>query len=200
MKSLILLTFFVLGWVFYHESGGSDFVPRKAELMAAAEARAAADAEHARAAALKPAPTPITVQFEVVTAAKDAPASAAQLSAAKPAATGRSADETLEVTLVSLEQSGALFARPLQQLEDQGADPAAPGVTPPTRKLDIRRVTGARVNMRSGPGTRFGLLASLSRGDEVEVISDEGTGWIKMRTKDGRVGWMAEYLLGPPAG
>jgi len=38
------------------------------------------------------------------------------------------------------------------------------------------------------------------RGDEVEVISDDGAGWVKLRTRDGRVGWMAEFLLGPPAG
>lgn len=201
MKKFILLTFVFLGWAFYEESGGADFVPRKAELMAtAAEARAAAEAERALAEAAKPAPPPIAVPVEVVLAVKDGPVTVAPRSDPAPVATVAASDSPPEVTLVSLEQSGALFARPLQQLDDQGANPAAPGVVLQPRQIDMRIVTGNRVNMRTGPGTSFGVMGSLVRGDEVEVISDQGIGWVKLRTEDGRVGWMAESLLGMPSG
>lgn len=203
LKKFILLTFVFLGWAFYEESGGADFVPRKAELMAAAaEARAAAEAERALAEAAKPAPQPKVVPAEVALAVKETPVTVPQRSDPAPEVTTTVAatDSPPEITLVSLEQSGSLFARPLQQLEDQGANPAEPGVFLQPRDADMRVVTGNRVNMRSGPGTSFGVMGSLVRGDEVEVISDEGIGWVKLRTLDGRVGWMADSLLGQPSG
>lgn len=199
MKKFILLTFVFLGWAFYEESGGSDFVPRKADLMAAAaEARAAAQAERALAAAAKPATPPIVVPVEVALAVKAV--TVPPSSDPAPVPTVAATDSPPEVTLVSLEQSGVLFARPLRQLEDEGLDPAVPGVLVEPRQADMRVVTGNRVNMRSGPGTRFGVMGSLVRGDEVEVISDDGIGWVKLRTEDGRVGWMADSLLGQPSG
>ena len=61
---------------------------------------------------------------------------------------------------------------------------------------DIRYVTGSRVNMRQGPGTDFSVLASLTGGDEVTVLRDDASGWLKVRVSDtGRVGWMADFLL-----
>ncbi len=199
LKKFILLTFVFLGWAFYEESGGSDFVPRKADLMAAAaEARATAQAERALAQAAKPATPPIAVPVEVALAVKDV--TVAPRSDPVPVAEVVAADSPPEVTLVSLEQSGTLFARPLQQLGDEGADPAVPAVFLQPRPADMRLVTGDRVNMRSGPGTSFGVMGSLVRGDEVEVIADDGIGWVKLRTEDGIVGWMADFLLGPSSG
>ncbi|MDA0963193.1 MAG: SH3 domain-containing protein, partial [Proteobacteria bacterium] len=185
MKKFILLTFVFLGWAFYEESGGADFVPRKAELMAAAaEARAAAQAERALTEAAKPATPPIVVPVEMALAVKEV--TVTPRSDPAPAATPAATDSPPEITLVSLEQSSVLFARPLQQVGDQGADPAVPGVLLQPRQADMRMVTGNRVNMRSGPGTNFGVMGSLVRGDEVEVISDDGAGWVKLRTRDGR--------------
>ncbi|WP_176440916.1 SH3 domain-containing protein [Oceanicola sp. 22II-s10i] len=61
---------------------------------------------------------------------------------------------------------------------------------------DLRVVTGTRVNMRNGPGTRYSVVSRLDQGDEVEVLQDPGDGWVKLRVSDtGRIGWMADFLL-----
>jgi uncharacterized protein YraI len=60
----------------------------------------------------------------------------------------------------------------------------------------MRQVSGNSVNLRTGPGTGFGRIASLKRGTDVIVLNDPGEGWIKLRVVEtGRIGWMAETLL-----
>ena len=62
--------------------------------------------------------------------------------------------------------------------------------------LDIRVVSGNRVNVRGGPGTGFDVVNRLVRGEEVEIIEDNGDGWVKMRpVSGGKEGWMADFLL-----
>ncbi|MFU1477452.1 SH3 domain-containing protein [Roseovarius sp. C7] len=61
---------------------------------------------------------------------------------------------------------------------------------------DMREVTGNVVNMRSGPGTKYGRLDQLKRGAPVEVLEDMGNGWLRLRVEDtGRVGYMAARLV-----
>lgn len=63
---------------------------------------------------------------------------------------------------------------------------------------DLRIVKGSRVNLRGGPGTSHGVIATLVRGQTVEILSDEGAGWVKLRDKDsGHIGWMARKMLDP---
>ena len=62
--------------------------------------------------------------------------------------------------------------------------------------LDIRVVSGNRVNVRGGPGTGFDVVNRLVRGEEVEIIEDNGDGWVRMRpVSGGTEGWMADFLL-----
>lgn len=62
--------------------------------------------------------------------------------------------------------------------------------------LDVRSVTGNRVNMRGGPGTTFSVVTKLVKGDEVEVLSDIGDGWLKLRViETGDIGYMADWLV-----
>ncbi len=57
-------------------------------------------------------------------------------------------------------------------------------------------VDASRVNMRSGPGTGYAVLTRLGKGDSVEVLSDTGDGWLKLRVVDtDRIGWMADFLV-----
>ncbi len=70
--------------------------------------------------------------------------------------------------------------------------PAAAALAAPAR--DLRAVAGSRVNMRTGPGTQHGVLATLSRGARTEVL-EEAEGWARVRAEDGRTGWMAARLL-----
>ncbi|MFG6589469.1 SH3 domain-containing protein [Sulfitobacter sp. 1A12157] len=65
-----------------------------------------------------------------------------------------------------------------------------------TTQADIRKVNGTRVNVRGGPGTNFGVVGKLGKGDAVEVIEDNGAGWVRFRSVDGsESGWMADFLL-----
>lgn len=75
-----------------------------------------------------------------------------------------------------------------------GADNGATFVS--TTQADIREVNGTRVNVRGGPGTNFGVVGKLGKGDAVEVIEDNGAGWVRFRSVDGsESGWMADFLL-----
>jgi hypothetical protein len=60
------------------------------------------------------------------------------------------------------------------------------------------------VNVRSGPGTGFDVVAALPPGAAVTIISpDDSGGWYSVRLPDGREGWIAAELLtldgAPPA-
>lgn len=222
-------------FAFYEMSGGKDFVPRSETRRLAAEA------------STDPAPisTPLTSSASVIAASvpsktiakfpasparndaavdKTQPASAkavrtASASAIYPVPDGEDGVRSAGVTLVSLEENPALFARPL--IDDrapeenetmtvratQAAALSSPvaGAADPTRakredffpnQRDIRAVDGDRVNMRNGPGTSFSVLASLPRDTRVEVLTDPGDGWVRLRPiNGGPVGWMASYLL-----
>lgn len=64
------------------------------------------------------------------------------------------------------------------------------------RAPDMREVTGNVVNMRSGPGIKYGRLDQLNRGAKVEVLEDMGNGWLRLRVEEtGRVGYMAARLV-----
>lgn len=65
-----------------------------------------------------------------------------------------------------------------------------------TGSADRRYVSGDLVNLRSGPGTAYGVVGQLSRGTEVEVLGDNGGGWVRLRALDGgAAGWIADFLL-----
>jgi uncharacterized protein YgiM (DUF1202 family) len=62
--------------------------------------------------------------------------------------------------------------------------------------VECRVVSGTRVNLRSGPGTGHAVVAQLVRDQEVEVLTDEGDGWVKLRALDGNdIGWMSGKFL-----
>lgn len=227
----------VLVFAFYELSGGKDFVPRSETRRLAAEA------------STDPAPisTPLTSSASVIAASVPSktiarfPASSAGVDAAPgvdktpsasaqpvrtasagavyPLPEGEDGVRSAGVTLVSLEENPALFARPLTDdrasgdaetmtvRATQAAALSSPvsGAADPARvkradffpsQRDIRAVDGDRVNMRNGPGTSFSVLASLPRDTRVEVLTDPGDGWVRLRPiNGGPVGWIASYLL-----
>ncbi|MDG1376597.1 MAG: SH3 domain-containing protein [Yoonia sp.] len=62
--------------------------------------------------------------------------------------------------------------------------------------LDLRVVSGNRVNMRMGPGTNYGVLDKLTRGAQAEVLEVTGDGWSRIRViETGQIGWMSSRLL-----
>lgn len=95
---------------------------------------------------------------------------------------------TIEIPAIAPEQEAQIVAA---SLELPVIEPAAESLN-----VDLRAVSGSRVNMRTGPGTDYGVLDKLVRGTQAEVIEVTGDGWARIRVVEtGQVGWMAERLL-----
>ncbi len=50
------------------------------------------------------------------------------------------------------------------------------------------------LNLRSGPGTTYGVLKVMPRGATVTVVTDPGTGWLQV-THQGTTGWASSQYL-----
>jgi uncharacterized protein YgiM (DUF1202 family) len=76
------------------------------------------------------------------------------------------------------------------------AEPETFEVITSSSAQDVRIASGDRTNVRGGLSTDYEVVGRLTRGVEVEVLDDNGDGWIEMRSLDGvTFGWMAEFLL-----
>ena len=214
MSRFVVVSFAFLGWAFYELSGGADFKPpERPEPVAKAEpARTAPVRERVVAASLvKSAPVitqPVKRQFptpEEQRARQDELARAAAES--RRDVLGRGLSGSLELFPTQPEPEGVEVASlangtaqlvSLTQPTTGAAEPSQieHGIPEP----DMREVTGTRVNMRGGPGTIYPILERLTLGKKVEVLSDSGTGWLRLRSdSDGQVGWVAASLISKKA-
>ena len=76
------------------------------------------------------------------------------------------------------------------------AEPETFEVITSSSAQDVRIVSGDRINVRRGPSTDYEVVGRPAPGVEVEVLDDNGDGWIEMRSLDGvKFGWMAEFLI-----
>ncbi|MEM1374590.1 MAG: SH3 domain-containing protein [Pseudomonadota bacterium] len=175
----MIVTFLLLGWGFFELSGGTDFVAPEAEAKPLnALLQDVADQEDAN----------------VVARAETAPEGAVIVGQPRARALGAAAAEPETATLAAFTQAGT--GSSIATIIGEAAAPAEPVIEEVVASIDLRTVTGSRVNMRNGPGTNFQVLTQLVRGDEAEVLQNPGDGWVKIRaTESGRVGWMAERLL-----
>lgn len=201
MTKFVFLSLIFLVWAFYEVSGGADFEPEEPERIAkykaleAERAAAAAEAERLRKAAIAEKARQREAERAVV--------QSAAFVLTPPA------DENVELaaltTQTPLVRRETLFSNPTPTPEGERAsiapDPMAKTevvekdevMEPPA---DRRKVRANRVNMRGGPGTNYGVLGKLVRGDEVIVLQDPGHGWVELRVvEDGRIGWMSARLL-----
>jgi cell wall-associated NlpC family hydrolase len=55
-------------------------------------------------------------------------------------------------------------------------------------------VTASRLNMRSGPGTSYGIIHVLWQGNKVKVIGQSGD-WYQIKLSNGRIGWVSSAYL-----
>ncbi len=203
MPRLILVTFAALGWAFYVMSGGPDFEPRglrsdNPQRMAAtfepapkATLPAAAPVEElVTRAAVQPIPViEFIAEPEPVLGEEETKALLSQVAAGLQANPSLFEDQDVTLTLASLE--GGLTA--MQQVTTD-AEPAAAPVAEPEK--DIREISGTRVNMRDGPGTIYPIIGKATIGQQVEVLSDSGTGWLRTRVFPGQqVGWISASLV-----
>ena len=178
MSRFIIASFGFLFWGFYEMSGGSDFEPgwyiEKKDGLEIAQVEETA--------------LPKVEEEPVVTRADTRMNDLGSVSQSKPL-----------VTPVSFNADGTQGARVVNVLYTQ-ADPieveATEALEVAAADVDLREVTATRVNLRNGPGTKYSVLDKLVRGDAVQVLSDNGDGWIKLRVKSSnQVGWMADYLV-----
>ncbi len=79
----------------------------------------------------------------------------------------------------------------------------APGVTeriqavteiPDPNPALIGMVSGSSVNLRSGPGTAYGKAGSIKGGTQLDLLARYND-WLKVRTTDGRTGWVSDELI-----
>ncbi|TNC70311.1 SH3 domain-containing protein [Rubellimicrobium roseum] len=196
MRLLFLpLAFVALAWAYWALSGGSDFEPRQ---------RAEAP-EPVAPAAPEPARLLDEVSAVAPTAATDPAADPPEVPAAvdpEPAPVPADTTEALvDDAPEPLPEQPILAADVLALLAPDAPRAAPEGVTVAAASAnagaDLRRVTGTRVNVRSGPGTGNGVVAQVGEGDTAEVLGQDG-GWVRIRTPDGTEGWMsARFLAGP---
>jgi SH3 domain-containing protein len=206
MSRFVFVSFLFLGWGFYELSGGADFQPpeRATQVATATRAEPARIPRQPVAAlvANKPILTPRAEPRpapQIETASADAgdndgavqpqPRLANGLSSGIslfPSATGT---ETLQ--LASLEDGAASLIQ--ATVTDETPAPVVVNTAP---EPDLREITGTRVNMRQGPGTNYPILLRLSIGQDVEVLDNSGTGWLRLRTvPDRTMGWIAASLV-----
>lgn len=98
------------------------------------------------------------------------------------------------LTLASLEQEAVSSNALATDTLADGDTPAPVAFAEPLS--DTREITGTRVNMRDGPGTIYPIIVRLNIGQEVEVLGDSGTGWLRLRSMpDQQIGWVSASLV-----
>jgi len=55
-------------------------------------------------------------------------------------------------------------------------------------------ISGSCVNVRSGPGTGYSIIAQVGNGERYQVVETSGD-WHKIRLNDSSVGWVAGWLI-----
>ncbi|WP_299829156.1 SH3 domain-containing protein [uncultured Roseobacter sp.] len=196
MKRFIFLSFGFLGFAFYEMSGGAEFDPI-ASRNAAVLARSGADisAQDIRTAQVEPAGqseeevtrmslnlTSLSTVLEEEPEARTSSRNATSLTAPT---------SVTNVTFRNPSDSGVVLPSIIFPGNTAQASSAAV-----TQTRDVRYVSGTLVNLRGGPGTGFDVVAQLDQDTEVEVLQDDGTGWVKLRpVAGGPDGWIAEFLL-----
>lgn len=55
-------------------------------------------------------------------------------------------------------------------------------------------VQGARVNIRSGPGTTYSVITVVSAGQRLKGLGKQGD-WYQVELPDGRIGWIFSSLV-----
>lgn len=186
MGKLMITTFLGLGLVFYEMSGGADFEPQSWDDVVAADATADSaptaqpQVTRGQTASLIAVSAPAIEEttLEPTLAVATAPAEVI----IAPEVVAPAAEPTVEVAVAE------------ETIETQIVEEVLTAVEVPV--TDLRYVAGNRVNMRTGPSTNYGVLDTLTRGTEAEVIEVDDFGWARVRiTETGQIGWMAERLL-----
>lgn len=223
MARFIIVTFAALAVVFYEMSGGSDFeagsyieakVPEETPEPRPQVARTAVspatdpvlsvprDEDERVAEIAEPAPTRAALEAELDLSLSEARVPTALEDPQVIAALAANSVSLLEVGIVPEQDAAPVAPASLPGLTLDGLtgdEVAAAEPAPATVALaPTFQVTGTRVNMRAGPGTEYSVVAQLVRGDAVEVMYDDGNGWLQLRDiQSNDVGWMSDRFVAP---
>ena len=212
MKRFILLSFGFLGWAFYEMSGGDEFEsasdrvarldPAPAITVTEVDETPAAETVVAETVIDTDPPTSseisrvslnLTTLQDAQEAVAEPVAEAAPTTANVDPETGVAVNTGL--TLASAD-TPAIIPSLINPNDTGAAAVQTASVQAQSAITDVRTVNGNRVNVRGGPGTNFDVIGKLVRGDSVEILQDDGTGWVLMRSLDtGAQGWLADFLL-----
>ncbi len=211
MFRFIVLTFLFLGVVFFEMSGGADFdgeALRMSRLDPVDPNPIAPDAPKTLLAGVKSqnidtaevsrVALNLTTTRDVDAPSKKLPtAAAASPAVASPAKFGGATLSTASLDTNSIVIPSLIpTAQPAVQVSQDALSENDILSDEDSGAIDVRAVSGNRVNVRGGPGTSFGVVDSLTRGVEVQILQDPGNGWVKLRPMDGGPeGWMADFLL-----
>jgi hypothetical protein len=171
VNRFILLSFLVMGWTYYELSGGAAFVPEtRPQLMAEAEVEA-------------PAVTEDVPVVEVVTRADTETLDALPEDLPPTPEAIALAPEVAETVAPSVDAAvEAALQEPAPEVASSG--------------LDLREVTGDRVNMRTGPGTDYSVVDRLGQGSVIIVLETGADGWVRVEVeRSGLTGWMSDQFL-----
>lgn len=211
MFRFIVLTFLFLGVVFFEMSGGADFdgeALRMSRIDPVEPTPIAPDAPKTLLAGVKSqnidtaevsrVALNLTTTRDVGASSKTLPTAAvASPAVASPAKFGGATLSTASLDTNSIVIPSLIpTAQPAVQVSQAAVSENDILPDENSGAIDVRAVSGNRVNVRGGPGTSFGVVDSLTRGVEVEILLDPGNGWVKLRPIDGGTeGWMAAFLL-----
>lgn len=67
----------------------------------------------------------------------------------------------------------------------------SPPPAPPTKALPKAQVTWAKVNLREGPGTKYKVVGSVTKGTPLMILSEE-EGWYHVRLESGQEAWITK--------
>tara|TARA_R110002110_G_scaffold1950_3_gene8892 strand:+ start:719 stop:1369 length:651 start_codon:yes stop_codon:yes gene_type:complete len=213
MKRFILLSFGFLGWAFYELSGGAEFEPasvRMARLNPVDEAQTVAQTEPEVQTPTETVVADVSSTFVDTDPPLDNAVTRVSLnltSLQDVLSETNPTEPTGEITaqddtsvpmnvgvLLSSADTPAIIPSLIAPSDGVVSDQSATMVTSVVG--DLRTISANRVNVRGGPGTDFDVVTKLVRGDAVEVLQDNGNGWVKMRALDGGPeGWIADFLL-----
>jgi hypothetical protein len=200
VNKFVFLSLALLGWIFWELSGGSDFEPKpRAQMTEDNKPQQFEDASVVARASLS---VPI-IKVRATPAVTQASTTSEFLPSATAVAVGGEPQlGAVPVVIASLATGLDTFATPgapvlIKSVATDAAIEDSVALALETQQAkDFRRVRGSRVNMRGGPGTSYSVLVVLARDSEVEVLRENGSGWVKLRDTDsGRIGWMAAKML-----
>ena len=90
---------------------------------------------------------------------------------------------------------GDLAAVPVVSNDGGGAAPAPPGPDEPTKPGGVTALASTNIRMRSGPGTDYSQVGTVSSGTTVPVLGrNASANWLFVRN-NGQTGWIAAWLV-----